>query len=159
MPGRHHFGAFAAKSTDTARANTAAVTADPHLVVAVEASGIYSVELIGFVTGSQLGDIKGQFTGPGGAAGNFGVMGFSTAMTTTTATAILNQVGANVGLATSVSSGNISLTQASMFIWKGLVTVAATPGNLTFLWAQNAIDAANATTLKAGSYLNAVKVG
>lgn len=154
LPGR----LSARKTADTARTNTTTVTADPHLALTLEASGLYVVELVAFVTGSQGGDVKGQFTGPASATGSFAVLGMSTAITTTTATAILNQVGANVGLATSVASGNISTTQAAMFIWKGLVVVSSTAGALAFLWAQNTIDAVNATTLKAGSHLTAHKL-
>jgi len=128
---------------------------DDHLKFAMAASGKYSFRFVLFVTTATADpDIKVALNGPAGVAnlianvlasivvnGSFTWKGLITAYETPVA----------VAYAGAVDSAPLTI--------EGTVENGATAGDLVLRWAQNTADAADATTVKRGSFVEVRKVG
>lgn len=133
----------AVKSSATSRSSTTTLTADPHLVVALEANATYDFDLDLSYNGGTNGssDLKFGFTGPAGYAMTFGTL------------LVAIPAGATLGGGTQAStlvSGTVNTSTPLYARVSGTVTTSSTAGNLTLTWAQNA-SSGTATTLTTGS--------
>lgn len=141
------------KSSDTSRASTTTLTADPDLTFPVAASAVYRLDgLLGYtgdVTGS--GGIQFAFTVPAGATLQWSAFYYATAVSA----AGLNLAG-TAGAGIAISAVTDGAVQLPVFV-RGWLSVSTTPGTLALTWAQNASDA-NATVLKAGSHLTLMRM-
>lgn len=143
---------FARKTADTTRTATVTRTADPHLTLAVEASGVYMVRTMLLVTSVEAADFSFKFTGPTGATMDWVPMvpgnvtgAASVGSTKWPALTIADDVTATIG------------TDKVGWVTQGLLVVSTTAGNFTVDWAQATSDAGN-TTLHSGSFLYLDKV-
>lgn len=126
---------WARKTSSTSRASTTTVSADPHLVVAVEANAVYRVQVfVGWTNGG--GGFKAAFSGPSGATMNWtdNDGGYSSAIGTTQ---------------------SFNTTVGTSFL--GTLITSGTAGNLSLVWAQDSSNAAN-TTLAAGCHIAVERV-
>lgn len=141
------------KTGDTSRASTTTASADPDLVVALDANSLYEWVLVVRASGNG-GDIKIAFTAPSGASM---VQRTSHGPDLGTADATNTNVRMTSGhaAATELSYG---LTTANCLVMERGLLDTSSAGNLTMLWAQDSSNV-NATTVESGSYLKAWKVG
>lgn len=140
---------FVRKTSDETVNNSAVLQNDDALVLAVEASSTYIVNLRVIVNSGTGPDWKMAFTVPAGASGSVQIFEGSTP---STAAAVLQgpfSLTATLAFST-VAADQILLVQ-------GVLVVAGTAGNLQLTWAQNAATASN-TTVKTNSYLWLTKV-
>lgn len=146
------------KAGSTSRASTTVVTADPELLLAVEANAIYSVK-IGIMytalTAVSNGGISLTLTGPVGATGDFVASGKDT--TTVTAGNNFDQT-LYVALTSNVKFGGIVGNATTATSFDGTLSIGATSGSFTFTWAQ-AVSSATATVLLAGSFMQIKRIG
>jgi hypothetical protein len=144
------------KAGSTSRASTTVTTADPELVLTVEANAIYSF-VCGFwftaLTGASSGGISVTMTGPVGATGDFAISGKDT----TTSVGNNNDQQFYAALASNFNLGSI-VTNPNGTIMVGTVAIGATSGSLTFTWAQRT-SSATATVLLSGSYMQIKRIG
>lgn len=145
-------GEYAYKTSDTSRASTTTLTADPDLQFAVAANAKYYFSGTFYYTGGTQGssDFKIGWTFPAG-------------LTMIIAKSFIDTTGAWVGgtvsvqtdtpvFGTAVTLGNRTVQMS------GTIFVSSTAGTLALTWAQNTSNA-TATVLKAGSGLILVRVG
>ncbi|QKY78571.1 hypothetical protein SEA_DRYAD_33 [Streptomyces phage Dryad] len=122
---------YARKTASTSRSSTITTTADPHLVVAVEANAVYNIlaNLVWRPSGS--GGFRFGWTLPTGCSIIFIDNDSGSAIATTDELTFNVTTGSSVG---------------------GILVVGGTAGNVTLKWAQNASNA-TATVLQANSSL------
>jgi hypothetical protein len=125
----------AIKPTDTNRASTTTLTADPHLTVDVVPDAVYDVECIGVWTGAA-GGFKASWSVPTG----------STMVWTD-----------NDGVGVTTPTGTVSFTGTTGTSFKGTLSTSETAGAITLLWAQ-ASSNASATSLRAGCALKLTRI-
>lgn len=142
---------FAFKSADTARNSTTTPTADPHLVLAMEANSTYSIEIFlrwGCTTTAAQG-FQLAMRGPASAVMQMHADGFE------------GTGGAYNGLLTEASNFNFNpgnaLPTYSVVSITGQVTTFGTAGNVEVRWAQ-VVSNANNTNLFAGSWIKIKKL-
>jgi len=133
---------IAVKSSATSRASTTTLTADPHLVVSLEANAVYEFDLDLSYNGGTNGssDLKFAFTGPSGYSMTFGTL------------LVAIPAGVTLGGGTQAStlvSGSVGTSTPLYARVSGTVTTSTTAGSLTLTWAQNTSSATN-TTLTTG---------
>lgn len=133
---------IAVKSSNTSRTSTTTLTADPHLVIALEANATYDFDMELLYNGGTNGssDLKYGFTGPAGYAMTLGNISVT--------------IPAGVGIgggtqATTFVTGSVGTSSPLMTRVTGTVTTSSTAGNLTLTWAQNT-SSGTATTLTTG---------
>lgn len=148
-------GLLVVKAADTSRASNTTASADPDLVVALEAATTYQFEAFLPVEGSTGGDFKVGMTGPGDQTlFVWTTIGQTTAASTTTGSfdqSFRDTSGDTNGRGT---TGNVPNGLAHM-VHGSITTVSS--GNLSVIWAQNSSNG-TATVLKAGAYLLARRV-
>lgn len=137
------------KDADTPRSNTTTVAADPDLQFTVVSGGIYHI--FGWVTATgaaiSAGDLKATVVGPTSSTGIWTMTGYLTSGTTFNLNATRN-------LASTNAVGVNGATFSSAFVFASVT--AGSAGSIQFQWAQNSSNA-TATTLKAGSWLLALR--
>jgi hypothetical protein len=133
----------AVKSSPTSRASTTTLTADPHLVVSLEANAVYDLDIDLAYNGGTNGssDLKFGFTGPSGFTMSFGAWLVSIPAGTASS-------GGTQG--TTLTSGSVGTGTPLAARVSGTVATTGTPGSLTLTWAQNT-SSGTATTLTTGS--------
>jgi hypothetical protein len=142
------------KTADTSRTNTTTRTADPHLAGAVTINSTYEISGMLVYDGSTTGDMSLDFTVPAGSTLLYNAVGQGTGATTTEGT--INTASAAAGSVRSFGTVGVG-TNVTLLLTGTLVT-AGTAGSLTLEWAQNALDAVNATTMKTNSFINLRRV-
>lgn len=136
-----------AKASDETVANDVTLSNDAALVLAFEASSIYSFELfIEVVNGAETADFKFDFAYSGTGTGAH--------KWTMTSNAALDDTGYETDVTVDVSCIS-GLTSYVVHIVGSLITTTA--GNFNFRWAQNSNQGVN-TTVKAGSWMMAHKL-
>jgi hypothetical protein len=125
----------AIKPTDTERASTTTLTADPHLTLDVVADAVYAVDCIGVWTGAS-GGFKASWSVPDSAG-----------MVWTD----------NDGVGVTTPSGTVSFTGTTGTSFRGTLSTGETAGAITLLWAQ-ASSNASATSLRAGCALTLTRI-
>lgn len=143
------------KTGDTSRASTTTRTADPDLVVAVDANDIVRIEYDVYYEGAAAGFVSFELTGPTGAAGRWAATGLYTGATTsdetTHRTRSISIGGGGMGFG-AIGAGSVVHVRISALIRNG-----ATAGNVELKWAQGASNA-TATIVKTDSHLVYQKV-
>src|SRR5215472_12558663 len=138
-------------STQSVTSSTTLVN-DTQLSVAVAANAVYRVELGMTYTADTAGDIKLGWTTPAGAT-------IATAVTvglSLTAAAATDDV--TVGASSTPVFGGIGAGANAALQYIFILTTSSTAGTLQLQWAQNS-SSATATTVNAGSYLIAQRIG
>lgn len=136
-----------AKSADTTRNNSTALTADPELQFAMAANTTYNFKLSVFFSTTAAGDFKYGYTGPAGA----------TRIVVKAVTMVPNATAYVVStIASAYNTAGIALTSNATGVGfielEGLIQNGANAGSFQFLWAQNTSD--NGPTLAiGGSYI------
>jgi len=144
------YSRFIVKPTDTARTNNT-LSADPFLVLPMDANTGYSGAIILFVSASAAGRFKSRITGPAAPT--------SVLLAQTSA---IGPTGGTTGnrVAAAYDSSDLVQLHTVDFVLRLQIqfTVKNGPnaGNLTVEWAQNSTSA-NATTLLAGSTIEYVQ--
>lgn len=129
---------FVAKTVDESVTSSTTYQDDDELLVAAEASVTYLGEMQLLVDSDAAADIKARLTLPTGAtATSWGL--YKNAVAT-----VVTDMAVGAGIATSGSDEPL--------LYKGLLVMSTTAGDVTVQWAQNA-SSAIATIVKAGSYL------
>jgi hypothetical protein len=150
---------YVEKGSDTTRASTTTLTDDPDLTVAVVANGIYLIEFGLDYDGLSAADFKTAWNTPAGVSGLKAVMGPGSASgDDANANNILGRFGAH-GFSTSISY-NCSRNSASATQWaieRSVITIGATPGNVTLQWAQ-VVSNATGNLLSASSWVRSARL-
>lgn len=137
------------KSVDTARSSNTTAANDPHLSVTLEANSTYAFEaFFKWNGGAGVGGLKSGWTIPSGAA----LEAYFSGVESNGSRIHLQQTDSNT-VNSNQSAGVTDFVRIT-----GRVTVSATGGTFAFKWAQVTSDA-NATTIYAGGWLKATKVG
>lgn len=145
---------WARKSLDESVTSSTTAQNDDTLVLAVRANSTYRFTCLVAYTGNPTGDIKIGFATPAGSICYWAGKGPSTAddgygtVGASKHSASLDEAGATTSYAGS--------TSALAILVEGVLIVGSTSGNLTLQWAQNTSNG-TATTVKAGSFLEAVR--
>ncbi len=142
------------RSADTTSSSNA-LTADAQLTLTFAQTGKYAIEIFLPFYEATLGTGGFQFDLNSGTAtvGGivFGLDGFVTG-------AIANAAVTSVATATSASSVATSASAPSWYLAKGWINITVA-GTLAVRWAQASTLGADPTTLKAGAYFMATKIG
>jgi hypothetical protein len=142
---------FVRKTADTSRTSTTE-TADPHLVLPMEANSVYFVTLIVIYTAAAGGHLLHGLTGPAGCSIRVGRFFFDNDINSgyKSVTAFYSDTG-NILRAGSSGSG----TPLSGTI-QGIVQTGGTAGNLAWSWG---VWTTGTTQVRADSFLRLEKVG
>lgn len=143
------------KAGGTSRNTTTTMTADPELVLPVEANASYRVMLFAKYdagTAPSSGRLKWSLTGPAGATGDFSTHGAQP-----TATAYATDQAGQTSLGGTTTMGAAGVGTAFPIVAVGTIIIAGTAGNLSFTWAQADSNATN-TTIYAGSYMEIQRI-
>lgn len=127
--------------------------ADDALLFALGASEVWVARFVIFYQGTTTGDIKFTITGPSGVTIRYGSHQLGVASTTEIGSI---RASSDVAAGSVVGGGAGATTPVTAFIEADIAN-GATPGNVTFEWAQATSDG-TATTVLAGSYLVAHRV-
>jgi hypothetical protein len=155
------------KTADTQRTATTAIVADDHLILPVEASGVYIAEGWIKYSGAAAGDIGIQWTVPSGAVGEWASHGVGTTVIgSSTAPALLvdTQDARGYMIRTEPNELGVARTYGclgaaatlTLFMY-GTIRMGSTAGNFSVDWAQSASNAV-ATTLYADSWLRVQRI-
>lgn len=141
------------KSSDTGRASTTTLTADPDLQLALAASSQYQFDMRILYKGGTNGSSDMQFSvsGPTGMGGHYWMMRHQISSLT------LNDVLVN-SFPTTVNIGTNGTGNPIAIFVSGCLTTGGTAGTIAFNWAQNTSNA-TATTVMASSYICARRIG
>ena len=126
---------------------------DDTLIFSIGANEVWAFEFVLRVDGSTTGDFSCKIVGPAGATGSIGSLRLSTAAATSTTSPIQDDVGLN----TSISHGTVGVGTPTRCTLRGIIVNSSTSGQVKLQWAQNTVDASNATRVLANSYLRAQK--
>lgn len=136
------------KSADQTRSNTTTL-ADSELIVPLLANNQYWVEFFLITTNAaSTADFKFSWTGPASATFDWSHGGL--ALSATSSIAQISRLYRSIA---DTGTAGVVAGVDSIIPGYGRVVTSGTAGNLTLNWAQNTLDAANGTTLKANSVL------
>jgi hypothetical protein len=144
---------FIRKTADETVTSSVTVQDDDQLTAAVAANSVYLVEAFILYDGDTTGDFRLTFTGPAGASMDWTPNGLATSQATGTGSMKLDRLP----LGTEETLGASGAGVKAVALPRGILTVGATPGNLTLRWAQ-ATSSATATTVFANSWIRVTKV-
>ena len=142
---------IAEKASDQPLTSSTTLASDSALLVPLEASAKYDVELKLYYTGGTTGssDLKFAWTVPSGTT----ITGSALAISNPLGVALLYYTQATASV---FSASNGTGNPFGIRVW-GTVVTSSTTGNLQLTWAQNT-SSATATTVKAGSLLTARRI-
>lgn len=132
---------------------------DTELKFAISASQTWVATFVLFVDGAQAADVKFKVTAPAGSTVSAAISGLDGAATANTASALqfaaAGTAAADVGAVGVLNTGGVATVPVTVHV---SVLNSVTAGNVTLQWAQQASNATG-TTVLAGSFLTATKVG
>lgn len=143
-----------AMTADQSLTNSTTLTNVSELTFSMAASAKYELLVMIYATGSTTGDLQTNWSVPSGASGLKACWGPTAGSTDRTNTSMRS--GAH-GLTTAVAYGTSSTSAGIACMERALVTTNAS-GTWQLQFAQNTLDASNATRLFAGSYVLARRV-
>lgn len=163
---------FARKTVDTSRASTTVFSADPHLLLPLEANAVYVFRAVFAVSGRDLSaddgepNFKCDFTVPAGSSIRWSYTSYGTDQDgaidatpqSTTNTSFPNPAGVLFLIITDRANDSLGTVVSYGVALEGLVRTAGTAGNVTFRWAQF-LSSATATTVYEDSLILAQRVG
>jgi hypothetical protein len=134
--------------------NSIALTNDAQLLIPLPAANTsYAVEAVIYYVASTTGDIKFSFTMPAAATATLAGLVLATTAAGGTGDITVGAIALpGVGV---ISAGGAGVGAAVVARLEATVLTAGTTGNLQLQWAQNALDAVNATTVLVHSRLAA----
>ncbi|GCD46109.1 hypothetical protein [Streptomyces paromomycinus] len=150
-------GGFARKTSDTSRANTEAMTPDPHLSVPVAVYSTYTVDAYLVYTAGTTGDINIALNGPSGVEGSWSAVGFGRGVPPASGVE---------GYTVRLNPNTIASTQPRSYggdggeetlHLRGIVRTAGTSGTCSVVWSQAASNS-TATVMRAESWLRVQRV-
>lgn len=144
---------FVRKTADTTRNNTAALTADPDLTIAVAAFGVYEVSGFLIYTASQTADFQMGWTMPSSSTFSWAADGIIT--TTTSQTGQMQR--ARLAFNSTATLGGVAADLSPVVARPTGLLVAGAAGNLTLTWAQGTAEASDVQVLK-DSFLRLTKI-
>lgn len=147
--------AVAVKTAATTR-TTATLTNSTDLVLPLAASTTYLFEALLITDGATADDVKIAFTVPSGATITWTGTGLILAGASQTSTSM--NISTVTASGTSASYGTLGIGTPTTIRVRGVIVTSAAAGSLTLQTAQNVADAANPTSIYAGSYLVTQKV-
>jgi hypothetical protein len=142
------------KLADQSITNSTTFANATDLAVILDANATYLLKLRASYSASTTGDIKFTWTAPSGAVVQRYVLGPATGVTDTTAATVqMRRRSTTASPAGGDGTANFSTYQEDL-------SVQTTVGGAVQLqFAQNTIDATNATTLRADSYIEYLRIG
>jgi hypothetical protein len=145
--------AFVYKTANEALTASTTLQDDNHLVLPVDASYTYIVDMVIVYDSPTAADLKWQLVGPAGATLNAWEGGLTVAAVDTTNTRI-----DYTGLSTNNSNthAGIGVGNPVVILCHGVLVNSSTAGTLKLQWAQ--VAASGTTTVYTGSYLRLVRV-
>lgn len=143
------------KSADQSVTNSTTLVNAVDMSVPLAAGATYMVRLRACYSASTTGDIKLAWTAPAGTTVQRYGISPALAATDTTATSVRMR---RQGQGTTVGAGADG-TGVSIGYWEDILVAAPSAGTLQLQFAQNAVDATNATILRADSYIEYLRVG
>jgi hypothetical protein len=147
---------LAYKTTATSRANTATISNDPDLQLAVDANAVYSLEgLLVYNGGSTSDDLRIGWSAPSGSTLTWVATGQNTSAT--------NGVGSVITDAQDItknaySLGTIANPLGMTAMVRGLLITSSVAGTFALQWAQFT-SSATATSMLAGSHIGLQRLG
>lgn len=144
---------FARKTGDEAKTSTTTLTDDAELLLPLNASATYVIEVTAIYDGATTGDIRFGLTVPAGATVWMNHMGLIS-------TAAGQSASIFMGVNSTALSGPIGAAGAGSKVHyrgKALVRTGGTAGNAVLQWAQGASDP-TATNLFTDSFMTAQRV-
>lgn len=135
------------KAADEPVLNSVALQDDNELFAALVAGRTYRIEAGILFDAAAAADLKYSFTWPGDATAYHGEVPTWTGADAFAATSVREASDASAPIGAAAVGTN------RLLLIKGSIKVV-TAGILQFRWAQNTLDAANATRVRAGSYLS-----
>ena len=157
---------YVVKATNTDRTSTTAMSPDPDLTAPVVANAVYCVEFYIYYGGGHDtdstadGDFVTSWAVPAGTSGLKSVIGpganaasSSLAHTVNSVRLGIHQLTTNVQYACVRNATNL----LQLAYEQGIITIGATPGNVTLQWAQEA-SSATATRVAAGSFMRLTRL-
>lgn len=147
------FPVIVMKGSDETVTSNATPQDDNELVLPVDASSTYLVEMwVGYSSTSNTPDFRCDFTVPSGADLVRSVYGLAAASTATSGSV---EYSLNPTAGTDDGRGAVNGSLSCYIV--GRLIVSTTPGSLQFRWSQVNSDAAG-VTVKAGSWMKLTKV-
>ncbi|MFB4320676.1 hypothetical protein [Actinomadura sp. 21ATH] len=137
---------------------TSTMLDDPELVVALEASAVYFVEMFLLLGGNTTGDIRTLWTVPSGATGFKSVMGPASGTTDVNADNIVVRMGVH-NFPTIIAYSGVRNATGNMFrVYEHGEVTTTTAGILALNWGQVTTNA-GASRVGAGSLMRAKRIG
>lgn len=147
----------ALKTATTDRASTTTVTADPELVIAVEANAEYILTGYLRISGTTTPKMDIQISVPSGTTGGYSCTRLSTSATADSGDANEVRTSTRITFDTETTFNTISTTAHQVLQISGRVIVGGTAGNLSIDWAQN-VSNATACSMHSDSWISLRRV-
>ncbi|WP_274558037.1 hypothetical protein [Streptomyces spiramyceticus] len=144
------------KPTNTDRASSVALVADPHLTVQLQANARYLVEFHLHYAALSAAAFKTAWVVPTGATGNRSVLGPGSTATEANADNLSMRSGVHAPTTTVVYGTRNHATNLAHAVESGIITTT-TAGTLALSWAQN-VSNATAARLAIGSYMQVTRL-
>jgi hypothetical protein len=145
------------KTVTTDRPSTTTITADPELVLPVEANAEYIFEFYLRISGVQAGGIDIQPTTPTGGTGSYSCTRLTADATADTGQAVETRTSTRLLFNVETEFSPVSTTAHQVLEGSGRLITAGTSGNFSIDWAQNASNA-TATSMHSDSWIQLTRV-
>src|SRR6266851_6339912 len=133
----------AVKGADTTRSSNTTLSNDPDLSVAIDASKTYWLEAMIGIQSPVAAGFRFQFTAPAGIAFT-GI--YQAALAAATSSVVFDGSGNLITSIFSIGTDGAGIEDVLMF--RGVLVVAGTGGNLTFQWSQTTSNATSTIVRK-----------
>lgn len=143
------------KASDTTRASTTTVAADPDLVLSLEAGAIYYVEIFIHYSASSSELLKTQWSAPSGATGVRSGWGAASSVASSNPDGV-GRWGVH-GFTTDVVYGTRTSSANQSMAWETGQVATVSAGTLALSWAQNT-SGATGVRVASGSFMRAKRV-
>lgn len=140
------------RAADQSKSDTTLID-DDTFTFTPDLNTVWAIDIHLMYSAGTTGDLKYSYTWPAGAAFPHSKLGYTTALAFE-AVAFNTPASGDVYAAGGNGGGAILVARVS-----GVLTMATTAGSWKFRFAQNATDAATATTLRKGSWMRAMRLG
>ncbi len=143
------------KAVDESLLNSITLQNDDELFFDIGASEAWEFDLLLWVTGGTAGDLKLALTWPTGATARWAAQGLATNATANAAPLWTTSVTTSGGTA---AVGLLGTGTYVPVVVRGVIVASTTAGRVQLQWGQNALDATNATNVRALSTLRAHRI-
>lgn len=142
------------KAADQSVTNSTTLVDCTDMAFAVGASEVWTFRMLVWYDATTTGDLQVSIAGPAGATGTWQGTGLQNLATTVTDTVRFsaNDIGGTRGF------GGVAVGTKQYLLINGIIVNGATAGTCKLQFAQNTLDAANATRVYANSFYSAVRL-